>query len=210
MIKIVIADDHAIVAGGLRQIFATTPDIVVERIVSNGTELMERLSHESFDLVVTDLSMPGVSGVELVSQVRRKYPALPVLVLSMHNEAPIVLRTLKSGASGYVAKDSEPEILIEAIRTCAAGGNYTDPNLLDRLAIETTKPEGNPLRTLSEREMQVLILFARGSGLNEIAEHFNVSPKTISTHKTRLMQKLGIAKNAELVRFAMEQGLIKA
>lgn len=208
MIRIAIADDHAIVTAGIRQMLSTTTDIVVERVVSDGPELFVLLREASFDLLLTDLSMPGMSGIELIERIRRQYPLLPIVALSMHNEGPIVSRVLKAGACGYVTKDSEPESLIAAIRICASGGRYIDPALVDRVVFDTKKPDGDPLSLLSDRELQVLTLFARGSGLNEIAQQLNVSPKTISTHKTRLMQKLGITKNAELIRFAVQQGLV--
>lgn len=208
MINVIIADDHAIVSGGLRQILSRTPDIHVGSCVGSGAELLAALRGQSFDALLTDLSMPGASGVELIDRIHRLHPRLPIVVLSMHDQAPIVTRALKAGASGYVTKDSEPETLIAAIRTCAAGGRYLDPSLVDRVVFETQKPDGDPLDSLTDRELQVLTSFARGYGLNEIAAQLNVSPKTVSTHKMRLMQKLGIARNADLVRFAMEHGIV--
>ena len=208
MIRIALADDHAIVTGGIKQMLSTTSNISVVATVSNANDLMEMLRVTTLDLLITDLSMLGVSGVELVEKVRRQYPQMPVLVLSMHNEAPIVSRALKAGAAGYVTKDSEPEVLISAIRTIAGGGRYIDPVLVDKVVFDMQKPEGDSLQSLSDRELQVLTLFARGSGLKEIAGHLSVSPKTISTHKMRLMQKLGISNNAELIRFAVQHGLV--
>lgn len=208
MIRIIIADDHAIVIGGIRQILATTPDIEVAAVAQGSADVLARLRSEQFDILLTDLSMPGVSGTELVEKVHRQYPQLPILVLSMHNEAPIVSRALKAGAAGYVTKDSEPEVLVAAIRAVAAKERYIDPSLVHKIVFEMQETNGDPIGALSDRELQVLTLFARGHGLNEIATHLNVSPKTISTHKMRLMQKLGITNNAELVRFAMHHGLV--
>lgn len=208
MIRIAIADDHAIVTGGLKQMFSTTPDISVVAVASSSVELMAQLRANQPDLLLTDLSMPGVSGVELIEKMHRQFPQLPILVLSMHNEAPIVSRALRAGASGYITKDSEPEILISAIRTVAAGRRYIDPALVDRVVFDKQKPSDDPLQTLSDRELQVLTLIARGDGLTEIAVHLSVSPKTVSTHKMRLMQKLGITNNAELIRFAVEHNMI--
>ena len=207
MIRIVIADDHAIVTGGIKQILSTTDDILVAAVATNGVALMSLLRTTTLDLLLTDLSMQGVSGVELVEKVHRQFPQLPILVLSMHNEAPIVSRAFRAGASGYVTKDSEPEVLIGAIRAIAGGGRFIDPALVDKVVFDMQRPDADPLHALSNREMQVLTLFVRGDSLNGIAAHLSVSAKTISTHKMRLMRKLGIASNAELIRFAVRHGL---
>lgn len=208
MIRIAIADDHAIVIGGIKQMLSTAPDITVAGIATSKTELLTLLRSTPLDVLVTDLSMPGVSGVELIEKVHRQFPHLPILVLSMHNEAPIVARAIRVGAAGYVTKDNELAILLNAIRAVAAGGRYIAPELVDKVVVGMQKPNDDPLHVLSDRELQVLTLFARGSNLNEIAAHLSVSPKTVSTHKMRLMQKLGIANNAELIRFAVQNGLV--
>lgn len=208
MIRIIIADDHAIVRGGLKQIFAMTTDIVVVSEAAHSGEVLEQWRQIPCDLLLLDLTMPGVSGVDLICRLHEEKPDLPILILSMHNEGQIVARTLKAGAAGYVTKDSEPEILIAAVRKVAAGGKFIDPALVENMIFNIGGRSDLPHDTLSERELQVLKLIAAGGPLGEIAEQLHLSPKTVSTHKMRLMQKLGIDNNADLVRYATKHGLV--
>ena len=208
MIRIIIADDHAIVRGGLKQIFALTSDIVVVSEAAQSSEVLEQWRQISCELLLLDLTMPGVTGVDLICRLHDEKPDLPILILSMHNEGQIVARALKAGAAGYVTKDSEPEILLAAVRKVAAGGKYIDPALVESMIFNASGSSDLPHDSLSERELQVLKLFAAGGPLGEIAEHLHLSPKTVSTHKTRLMQKLGIDNNADLVRYATRHGLV--
>jgi DNA-binding NarL/FixJ family response regulator len=207
MIKILIADDHAIVRGGLKQIIATTADIVVTGEASQGSEVVDKVRSCDIDLLLLDMTMPGISGVDLIRRVRAEQPALPVLVLSIHNEAQVVSRALRAGATGYVTKDSDPEVLLAAIRKLAAGGRFIDPKLVDAIVFETHSGDAPPHEVLSDREFQVLQMLASGKSINDIGETLALSAKTISTHKMRLMQKLGLGNNAELIRFAIRHGL---
>lgn len=208
MIRIIIADDHAIVRGGLKQIFAMTSDIVVVSEAAQSSEVLEQWRQIPCELLLLDLTMPGVSGVDLICRLHDEKPDLPILVLSMHNEGQIVARTLRAGAAGYVTKDSEPEILLAAVRKVAAGGKYIDPSLVESMIFNTAGSSDLPHDSLSERELQVLKMVAAGGPLGEIAERLHLSPKTVSTHKMRLMQKLGIDNNADLVRYATRHGLV--
>jgi DNA-binding NarL/FixJ family response regulator len=208
MIKILIADDHAIVRGGLKQIVATTTDIVVAGEAAHGTEAVEKLRTCHIDLLLLDMTMPGISGVDLIRRVRAEQPALPILVLSIHNEAQVVSRALRAGATGYVTKDSDPDILLAAIRKLASGGRFIDPKLVDAMVFDGPSGDAPPHEILSNREFQVLQLLVAGKSINDIAEAFALSAKTISTHKMRLMQKLGLGNNAELIRYAIKHGLI--
>ncbi len=208
MIKILIADDHAIVRGGLKQIIATTDDIVVTGEAAQGSEVVDKLRICEVDLLLLDMTMPGISGVDLIRRVRVEQPVLPVLVLSIHNEAQVVSRALRAGATGYVTKDSDPDVLLAAIRKLAAGGRFIDPKLVDAIIFETHSGDAPPHEVLSDREFQVLQMLAAGTSINDIAETLALSAKTISTHKMRLMQKLGLANNAELILYTVRHGLV--
>ena len=208
MIKILIADDHAIVRGGLKQIIATTDDIVVTGEAAQGSEVVDKLRICEVDLLLLDMTMPGISGVDLIRRVRVEQPVLPVLVLCIHNEAQVVSRALRAGATGYVTKDSDPDVLLAAIRKLAAGGRFIDPKLVDAIIFETHSGDAPPHEVLSDREFQVLQMLAAGTSINEIAETLALSAKTISTHKMRLMQKLGLANNAELILYTVRHGLV--
>jgi DNA-binding NarL/FixJ family response regulator len=208
MIRILIADDHAIVRGGLRQIIATTSDIVVAAEASQGAEVVEKVRACPVDLLLLDMSMPGISGVDLIRRVRAEHPALPVLVLSIHDEAQVASRALRAGATGYLTKDSDPELLLTAIRKIADGGRFIDPKLVDAMVFETHRGDVPPHEILSDREFQVLQMLAAGKSINDIADTCSLSAKTISTHKMRLMQKLGLGNNAEVIRYAIRHGMI--
>lgn len=207
MIRIIIADDHAIVRGGLKQIIATTVDIVVVGEATKGQEVLSRLKELQVDLVLLDMAMPDTQGVDLIRSLSAQWPALPILVLSMHNEGQIVARALKAGARGYVTKDSEPEVLIAGIRKIAEGGKFMDPALLDVMLFDATSGLAQPRHALSGRELQVLEGISAGQSLGQIAEELHLSPKTVSTHKMRLMEKLTIDNNADLMRYAIRHGL---
>ncbi|ADG20738.1 response regulator [Paraburkholderia atlantica] len=208
MIRILIADDHAIVRGGLRQIIATTSDIVVVAEAAQGSEVIDGLRSRAVDLLLLDMTMPGISGIVLIRRVRAEHPSLPVLVLSIHDEAQVASRALRAGATGYLTKDSDPEVLLAAIRKLAEGGRFLDPKLVDALVFDTQRDDVPPHKVLSDREFQVLQMLAAGRSINEIAETCTLSAKTISTHKMRLMRKLGLSNNAELIRYAIRHGLI--
>lgn len=206
MIRILVADDHAIVRSGLRQIIATTADLEVVAEATRGPDVLDRVRAGGLDLVLLDMNMPGLSGIDLIRHLKAAHPRMPVLVLSMHNEGPVVARALHAGATGYVTKDSEPEILLAAIRKVAGGGHFLDPALVDA-TVFAGGSDAAPHEILSDREFQVLQLLAQGHSVNAIGATLHLSAKTISTHKMRLMQKLGVANNADLVRYAIRHGL---
>ena len=207
MIRVLIADDHAIVRGGLKQIIATTTDIVAAGEATDGAEVIDRLRQVELDLLLLDMTMPGLSGVDLVRRVRTDKPGLPILVLSMHNEGQVVSRALRAGATGYVTKDSDPAILLAAIRKVAAGGRFIDPALVDAIVFDAGNGDRPPHDLLSDREFQVLQKIVAGEAIGEIGAALNLSAKTISTHKMRLMQKIGVDNNADLIRYALRHGL---
>ena len=189
------------------QIFATTSDIVVVSEASQSSELLEQWEITPCELLLLDMNMPGFSGVELVQRLHEKDPVRPIVILSMHNEGQIVARALKAGASGYVTKGSEPEILLAAIRKVAGGGKFIDPSLVETMVFNSGSDEENHFNILSKRELQVLKMIATGATLSRVAEQLHLSPKTVSTHKMRLMQKLGIDNNADLIRYASKQDM---
>jgi DNA-binding NarL/FixJ family response regulator len=204
-----IADDHAIVREGLKQLFALVADISVVGAAVNGGEVLEALHHNPVDLLLLDMTMPGISGVDLITRVKAQNPQQKILVLSMHNEAQIARRALAAGASGYLTKDSDPEVLLAAIRKVAAGGRHIDASLVEALVFDSgDSSRQSPHEQLSERELQILRLLVQGRSVNEIAEALVISNKTVSTHKSRLMQKLNLNNNAELVRYGVEHALI--
>jgi len=208
MIKILMADDHGIVREGLKHLFALTADIAVVAEAVNGGQVLERLQQGDFDVILLDMSMPGVSGVNLITRIRSHSPHIPILVLSMHNEPQIARRALNAGAAGYLTKDGEPEILLTAVRKVAQGGCFIDPALAGQMVFETNDPgQKAPHEQLSERECEILLLLAKGKSLNEIADELAISNKTVSTHKTRLMQKMNFSSNADLVHYAVANGL---
>ncbi len=210
MIRVLIADDHVIVRNGLKQLFELMGDIVVAGEAVNGAEAMEKLRKDKYDLILIDLTMPGVSGVGLIGQISEQNPELPILVLSMHNELQIAKRVLQAGASGFVTKGSMQDVLMDAVRKVSAGGRYIDPSIAELMMFEKpSQNEAAPHERLSEREMHILKLFAKGLGINEIAEELFISNKTVSTHKARLMQKMNFQSNAELIRYAADYNLIE-
>ena len=209
MIRILIADDHAIVRQGLRQVLALAPELELAGEAKNGWEVIEQVRAGNLNLLLLDMNMPGPNGVELIKRVREEAPRLPILVLSMHGESQIAGRAIKAGAAGYLTKDSEPEALIAAIRQVAGGAHYIEPAVAARLVFDAAPAEGSvPHTTLSDREYQVFLMLARGRGVNEIAEELHLSAKTISTHKSRLMQKLGVDNLSDLVRYALKHELV--
>lgn len=208
MIRILIADDHAIVRSGLTQLFSMASDIEVVSLATDGGQVIEFLHRGSCDLILLDLTMPGISGIDLIASIRGHKPKLPILVLSMHNEPLIARRALKAGAAGYMTKDSEPEMVIAAIRKVAGGGRYIDPRLAEQIVFDSET--GNPEQLhdqLSNRELNIFNLLVRGKSVNEIADELAISNKTVSTHKARLMQKMRFHSNAELMRYGLDHGL---
>lgn len=209
MIRVVLADDHNIVRAGLREILSDTGDIDVVGEATDGHAVMDRVRELDFDVLVLDLSMPGRSGIELIRQVKSEKPKLRVLVLSMHSEEQYAVRALRAGASGYLTKDSAADQLVAAIRRVAGGGAYVSPETAERLVLEAgAASEALPHTLLSDREYQVFEMIAAGRSISEIARRLSLSVKTVSTHKTRIMQKMGAASQADLIRYAIKHKLI--
>lgn len=209
MIKVLVADDHVIVRNGLKQLFGAMGDLTVAAEAENGDQVLQALQREKFDLLLLDLNMPGLSGVELIEAIRAQYPALPILVLSMRNEVHIAKRVIQAGISGYVTKGGSEALLITAIRKVAAGERFMDTAIAEQLMFEkTASSEVASIECLSERELQIMKLFAQGMSVSEIAKELAVSQTTVSTHKTRLMKKMDFKSNSELVLYAAEYGLV--
>ncbi|MFK3942526.1 response regulator [Pseudomonas monteilii] len=209
MIRVVVTEDHAIVREGIKQLIGLAKDLQVVGEASTVEQLLDTLRHTPCDVVLLDISMPGSSGLEAIPRIRALDPAPAILMLSMHDEAQMAARALKAGAAGYATKDSDPALLLTAIRRVAGGGRYIDPALADRMVFEVGLTDARPLHTLlSEREFSVFERLAQGANVNDIAHQLALSSKTISTHKARLMQKLKVNSLAELVRYAMEHRLL--
>ena len=209
MIRALIADDHAVVRQGLKQILGDTPEMVVAGEATNGQEVLDKVRAETWDVVVLDISMPDRSGLDILKQLRAERPKLPVLVLSMHSEDQYVLRVLKAGASGYLTKDSAPDELVKAIRKVVSGGRYVSSFLAEKLAFEVgTDSSRLPHETLSDREFQVLRLIAGGKSVTEIAAELYLSVKTVSTYRARMLEKMNLTTNAELIHYAIQNHLI--
>ena len=209
MITLVIADDHAIVREGLKRIVADAGDLQVVGEAADGTEVMRVVRAQEFQVLVLDLSMPGRSGMELIRLVKAQRPRLRILVLSMHAELQYAVRAIKSGASGYLTKESAPAQLVEAIRKIAGGGAFISAPVAEQLALGAM-PGGvqqAPHEVLTEREFEVFRQLVAGLSVTELATRLNLSVKTVSTHKSNLMQKLGLGNQSELVRYALRHGI---
>jgi DNA-binding NarL/FixJ family response regulator len=205
----VIAEDHAIVRGGLKRIFATESDLKVVGEAVDGGQVLECFRKLEFDLLLLDLNMPGLSGPDLITRLRSEYPCTPILVLSMHNTVQIALKSLRAGANGYLTKDSDPDILLTAIRKVARGGKFMSPELAEKMLFDAAPPETEGAGSLlSGREMDVFKRLVKGISVNEIAAQLNISNKTVSTHKSRLMEKLHVANTADLVLYAVDHRLL--
>lgn len=208
IIKILVADDRALVRAGLKHIVATTNDIVVTAEASQGSEILERLSDCAVDLLLMEMLMQDIPSIELIRQIRAENPELPVLVLTVCDEAHMASRAIRAGASGYLTKNNEPPALLAAIRKLVSGGCIVDPKLVDAMVFSPHRGDLPPHDVLSDREYQILQMLATGRKINEIAGTCEVSAKTISSHKLRLMRKLGLENNAEIIRYAVRHGLV--
>lgn len=209
MIRVMITDDHAIVRQGLKQILSETEDISVTGEAETGFQALTLIRQYGFDVVLLDISLPDRNGIEVLKQIKKECSALAVLMLSMHNESEFALRALKGGASGYLSKQSAPAQLVTAIRTVASGHKYITPILAEELANTLTADSNQPLHaTLSDREYQTLCMIAAGKSLSEISAAMCLSPKTVSVYRARLMEKLKLANNSELIRYAIKHNLV--
>lgn len=209
MIRLLIAEDHAIVRAGLKQLFSTETDLRVAGEAENGGQVLEALRQHEYDLLLLDLNMPGLSGVDMVARVYAQYPKLPVLVLSMHNTVQVAMKALKAGAKGYITKDSDPDVLLAAIRKVARGGKFMSPELAEKMLFEEAPVDTDSgVVKLSNRELDVLQRLVKGVSINDIADQLNISNKTVSTHKARLMEKLQAHSTADLIIYAMQHGMM--
>ena len=209
MIRVLLADDHAIVRAGLKEILAETGDIAVAGEAASGQEVLARIRGDDYDVAVLDMSMPGRSGIELIRQVKDEKPKLRILVLTMHSEQQYAVRALKAGASGYLTKESAPAKLVNAIRKVVRGGKYVSPEVAEKLILELEpNSQKAPHELLSDREYQVLCMIASGKTVTEIGNILALSVKTISTYRVRILDKLKMKSNADLTRYAIKQGLV--
>jgi two-component system, NarL family, invasion response regulator UvrY len=204
MIRILIADDHKIVRDGLRRILAATTDMQVVAEAASGEEALALVKAHEFDVAMLDMSMPGLSGLDLIKRLKIEKPKLRMLVLSMHGEQQYAARVLKAGAAGYLNKDSAAELLLSALRKIATGGMH----IPEAAAVGLVAGDKPAHESLSDREFEVLRLLVEGLGPTDIAERLHLSVKTVSTHKTRILEKLNLGSTAELVRYALEQKLV--
>lgn len=209
MITVLIVDDHDIVREGVKQIVSETSDIAVGGEARNAAEALEEARRRAWDVIILDLNLPDRPGLDVLAQLRTLVPQTPVLILSMHTHVSYATRVLKAGAAGYVSKDSARAHLGAAIRRLARGERYLPPTVAENLAFDLMDAGGRRRHeTLSEREFQVLCMIAAGKPPRDIAAELNVSVKTIGTHRARLLQKMGLKNNAELVQYAVEHRLL--
>ena len=210
MTKVLIVDDHPVVREGLRQILKETPDISVTAEASNGQEALSKAMENDVDVILLDLSMPGRNGLDVLSLLKNVKPNLQILILSTYPEQQYAVRALKAGAAGYLTKESAPEELITAIRKVSHSGKYISSSLAEKLAFDLENGGPKPLdAALSDREYHVMCMIASGKTVKEIAGELNLSIKTISTYRTRILEKMNLKNNAEIARYAIKQDLVK-
>lgn len=209
MINVLIADDHAIVRQGLKQIFSDVPEMRVAGEAADGHEALRKLRTEAYDVLVLDLTMPGPGGIDILKTLQQERPGLPALILSMHAEDQYAVRMLRAGASGYLTKESAPVELVQAIRKVVAGGKYISAGLAEILAFRLDSATDRPLHEkLSDREFQVMRLLGSGKTVTTIATELALSAKTVSTYRSRILDKLNLENTAEITRYALQNGLI--
>ena len=208
MQRVLLVDDHAVVRRGVRAILEDHLPAVAISEASNGDEALAAIA-EKFDAVVLDLSMPGRDGFDLLTEIKHRQPKLPVLIMSLHGEEQFALRALRAGAAGYLTKSTAPEQLVAAITKVLRGGRYISESLAERLAADVgVEAPATPHERLSDREFDVMRGIASGRSVSEIAAQMHLSVKTVSTYRTRLLEKMGMSSNAELTRYALEAGLV--
>ncbi|MGD1971619.1 MAG: response regulator transcription factor [Desulfobacterales bacterium] len=209
MIRIIIADDHPIVRAGMKQIISEASDMMVADEASDGHTLLSKIKKENFDVVILDITMPHMDGLDVLKQLKIEKPKLPVVILSIHPEDQYALRVLKAGASAYVTKTSAPDELINAIRKVFRGGKYIGPSIAEKLAFQLDANfEEMPHEALSDREYQVLCTLASGKTVTEIADELSLSAKTVSTYRSRILEKMDMKNNAELIHYAVQNKLV--
>jgi DNA-binding NarL/FixJ family response regulator len=210
VIKILIADDHAVVRRGIREILEETPDLLVGAEAATAGDVLRLVRDQRWDVVVLDVHLPGANGLELLHEVRRERPEMRVLVLTGYPEEQYALRAIKAGAMGFLTKESAPEKLVDAVRKIAAGGRYVGEDVAQMLASAVAGDgSGAPHERLSNREFEVLRMLASGKTVSQVAENLSLSVKTVSTHRTRILQKMGMKTNAELTHYAIKNKLVE-
>ncbi len=209
MTHVFIADDHAIVRRGIQEILRDTSDMTMSGEAGTTAELLERIPQSHVDVLLLDISMPGRSGLDALNDVKREFPSLAVLVLSMHPEEQFAVRAIKAGASGFLEKSSASDELIKAIRTLSSGRKYLSPRMVERIACDMTSDDHKPLHeALTDREFQVIRLIAVGRKARQIADELMLSVRTVNTYRARIMEKMQLKSNAEMVRYSIEYGLV--
>jgi DNA-binding NarL/FixJ family response regulator len=208
-IEVLVADDHAIIRDGLKKILADTGDMAVAGEAANGNAALEKVRERDWGLVVLDMSMPGRSGLELIKMMKSERPRLPILVFSMHQEEQFAVRAIRAGASGYLSKEGDSDMLLPAMRRVAAGGAFVSDKVAQLLATDISKGGDCPAHTLlSDREYGIFSRIVRGASLTEIADELCLSIKTVSTHKSHILAKMNLASQVDLVRYAIEHNLL--
>jgi len=209
MVRIVLCDDHAIVREGLKQILGAQPDFSIVGEASDGHEALQRVRELEFDVLLLDMSMPGKSGVELIRQIKGERPKLRILVLTMHEEHQYAVRAIRAGASGYLTKESASSQLVTALRKVAGGGAWISAEVAQQLALNAMPDaQAAPHERLSDREFQVFRMIAGGRSISDIAQDLKLSVKTVSTHKANVLHKMNMTTQGELIRYALENGLV--
>jgi len=210
MIRILLADDHTLFREGLKQIFSDTNDIVVVGEASSGREVIENMMKKKYDAVVLDISMPDMSGLEVLKQLKNQNSNIPILILSMYSEEQYAVRVFRAGADGYITKTQASKELIDAIRKVAEGGKYVSETVAEKLVISLDPGLESPnYEKLSDREYQVMILIASGKTVKEIANELQLRVSTVSTLRSRILKKLNMKNNAQIMHYAIEEKLIE-
>ena len=209
MIKVLVADDHAVVRRGLRQILAETPDIHVAGEAVTAADVFRLVRGERWDVLVLDINLPGGNGIEVLSEIKKERPQLPVLILTVYSEEQYAVRAIKAGAAGFLTKESAPDRLVDAVHKLASGGRYVTPEVAEALAsIVAGEGTGLPHERLSDREFEVLRMLASGKTVSQVAQELSLSVKTVSTHRTRILHKMNMKTNAELTHYALKNQLV--
>ena len=207
--EVLVVDDHAIIRDGLKKILGDTDDLIVAGEAANGNAALEKVRERDWSMVILDLSMPGRNGLELLKMIKAERPRLPILIFSMHHEEQYAVRAIRAGASGYLSKDGDSELLLPAVRKVAAGGVFISAKLAELLAADMSpNTHDQPHTLLSNREFEVFSRIVRGVSLTAIAEEFSLSIKTVSTHKSHILTKMKMATHVDLVRYAIDHHLL--
>lgn len=208
MLSVLIADDHAIVRKGMRQILSTTNDIILSAEATDGTEMLSMIRKQKFDVILMDISMPGINALDALKQLRAEYPSLPVLILSMYPEEQYAMRFLKAGASGYLTKSSAPDELISAIKKVSQGKKYISPALADFLAGSLDQDTDKlPHELLSDREYQIMLMISLGKTPRVISDELSLSVKTVNNYRRRVLDKMNMKSNAEITAYVINNSL---